>query len=77
MIKKILKWLLGLNDPDNSDVKGMTQGLFETLKQMRPGQALRIMAPDGTKFVIMHSEDHEYMIQMAGYQAKEEVRVVH
>lgn len=66
-LKQFCRWFFHWPDPE--PVFGLTRALRQELDQLPPGQSLHLTSSDGTEFTIMHSDDFEHIVRLAGLKS--------
>lgn len=52
---------------------GMTKGMFESIKELDPGQVMRFTTRDGSEFVLLPADDFDHIAALAGLGFKPSV----
>lgn len=66
--RQFWRWFFHLPNP--GPVIGFTRALRLELDRLPPGQSLQVTAADGAEFTVMHADDFEHIIRLAGLRAR-------
>jgi hypothetical protein len=68
-LAEFVGWLHG-GRKRQSPTFGITRGLLMDLEKMPPGESMTISSDNGSRFTVMHADDFDHIIGLAGLEAK-------
>jgi len=69
MLEEIVGWFYGGRKRE-PPLLGMTKALLRDLEEMPPGESMTLRNERGDRFTVMHADDFDHVIQLAGLVAK-------
>lgn len=68
-VEEFIGWLHGARKRERPSI-GLTRGLLRELEEMAPGESMTIKHANGSRFTVMHADDFDHILSLAGLEAK-------
>jgi hypothetical protein len=67
-LEAFIGWLHGGRSRQQPTL-GITRGLLRDLDEMPPGQSITIVHASGSRFTVMHEDDFDHIVRLAGLKS--------